>query len=224
MAQNPPASRTLDAPKTPGRSILRNPFAWAFVVGVVTLTLLRPALRNEPPPPPVLGQLPEFQLTEAAGTPYGSAELAGSVYVANFIFTRCASICPRLTAAMDQLNRRYDTAGVDGIQLVSITVDPEYDTPRRLGEYAALHEVESDRWKFLTGDPEQVRSLIVEGFRTPMGTPVEDPLPIDIAHTGKLVLVDPEGGIRGYYESDATGLDEVFHRSRRVLKEFRDDR
>jgi len=183
------------------------------------LTLLRPLLRHEPDPPPVLGQLPEFRLTGSAGETFGSAELAGQVYVAGFFFTRCVSICPLLTAAMGRLQRRYDEAGVEGVRLVSITVDPEYDTPERLREYGEERGVDPRRWKLLTGDPEAIRRLILEGFRTPLGEPQTNAGLMDIAHSGKLVLVDGRGAIRGYYDYDPTGLDEIFHRSRHLLPE-----
>lgn len=185
----------------------------------MVLTLLRPVLRREPSPPPVLGQLPEFRLTAPDGGAFGSDELAGQVYVANFFFTRCASICPLLTAAMRQLQTRYDETGVENVRLVSITVDPEYDTPERLREYGVERGVDERRWTLLTGTPEEIRGLAVGGFRTPLGEAQTTDGLMDIAHTGKLILVDGHGGIRGYYESDATGLDEIYHRSRHVLRE-----
>ncbi len=181
-------------------------------------------LRRGPDPPPVLGQLPEFRLTESRGVPFGTSDLEGQVYVANYFFTRCVSICPLLTAAMGRLQQRYDEAGVEGIRLVSISVDPEYDTPERLLEYGEKHGVDPRRWTLLTGEADEIRRLVVEGFRTPQGEPETSGGLMDIAHTGKLVLVDGRGAIRGYYDSDATGLDEIFHRSRHVLPESRHER
>ncbi len=201
--------------------VLRNPFVWAFFAGVVLLTLTRPLLRHEPAPPPVLSRLPDFSLTSATGEPFGSRELAGRVWVADFVFTRCASICPLLTAAMGRLQRRYAEAGEGGVHLVSITVDPEYDTPERLRDYGTAHGIDPGGWTLLTGDPADVRRLILEGFRTPLGEVEDDAGLVDIAHSGKFVLVDGRGAIRGYYDSDATGLDEIFHRSRHVLAEGR---
>ena len=198
----------------------RNPWLWAFLLGCVTLTALRPLLRHEPPPPPVIGQLPEFSLVDSRGQRFGSADLAGDVYVANFVFTRCASICPLLTRAMVSLEERYEREGIEGIRLVSISVDPEFDTPERLADYASGHRVDPRRWVFLTGEPADVRSLVVDGFRTAMGSPdILEGGMIDVAHTGKFVIVDGSGGIRGYYDTDREGLDEIFHRSRHVRDE-----
>ena len=209
-------------PDEGGGRIFRNPFVWAFFIGVITLTLIRPLLRFEPDPPPVIGRVPAFSLVDQGGDEFGSSELAGEVYVASFFFTRCPSICPKLMQAMSGLQDRYSESGVNGIRLVSITVDPANDTPDRLGDYASLHGVDPESWSLLTGDPEEIRKLIMEGFKTPMGLPTEIGEGLyDIAHTGKVVLVDRSGGIRGYYGSDEPGLDEIFHRSRHVLKEGR---
>lgn len=220
-------------------SLLRNPWLWAVFAGLVLIPAVRPLLRFEPAPPPVYAQLPDYSLIDSGERPFGSGELAGQVYVVNFIFTRCASICPLLTEAMARLERRYVSEGVERVRLVSITVDPAWDTPERLREYVSARGLPTDRWSFLTGPPERVRALVVEGFKTPLGTASQLPGQeqtnaenladnlaegdslIDIAHTGKLVLVDQQGGIRGYYDSDESGLDEIFHRSRQVLRERR---
>lgn len=210
-----------DRPADRRSSWYRNPFVWAFFVGIITLTLMRPLLRHQPPPPPVVGQLPPFELRDARGRAFGNAQLEGHVHVVNFIFTRCASICPLLTQAMARLQQRYDEEGVEGVRLLSITVDPEYDTPEKLAEYAAQHGANSERWSFLTGDPGAVSNLVVQGFKTPLGPAENAGGLMDIAHSGKFVLVDGNGGIRGYYDADAAGLDEIFHRSRHVLEQQR---
>jgi len=191
------------------------------VLGIATLTLIRPLLRHEPEPPPVLGELPPFELVAASGEPFGLDDLEGRVWVVNFFFTRCGAICPRLTAAMHSLQERYEAAGTGpGLGLLSVTVDPDHDTPEVLGDYARRHDVDAGRWTFLTGDRAAVERLVEQGFRTAIGPPGQDEAGwIDIAHSGRLVLVDRRGRIRGYYETDAAGLDETFHRSLHVLRE-----
>jgi protein SCO1/2 len=217
MAETSPATRTLDEAAAPARSVLRSPFLWAFFAGIVLLTAIRPLLRHEPDPPALLGRLPAWRLVAADGRPFGSAELGGRVYVADFIFTRCASICPRLTDAMAALQRRLDAAGLDGVRLVSVSVDPDHDTPERLREYGERWGVDPRRWTLVTGELADVRRLVLEGFRTPLGEPDPDGNLVDIAHSTRLVLVDGSGGIRGYYDSDAAGVDEVFHRARQLV-------
>ena len=202
------------------RSFWSNPYVWATLAGLILIPLMRPFMIFEPDPPPKLADLPGFSLLDTAGEPYGSADLEGQVYVANFIFTRCTAICPMLTSAMARLDRRYLEAEVDGIHLVSITVDPEFDTPEKLAAYAQKFGVDRERWTMLTGPPERIEELVEKGFKTGIGAPeaMGEGL-VDIAHSGKFVLVDQLGGIRGYYDHDTEGLDEIFHRSQHVLKE-----
>lgn len=200
--------------------ILRNPWIWAFLAGAVVLTALRPLLRHVPEPPPVLGHVPAWELTDASGAPFGSAELRGQVYIVSFFFTRCPSICPALMRGMARLQEGFDTRGDEGIRLVSVSVDPERDTPEVLRAYAEANGVHSPRWTLVTGDVGSVRRLVVDGLKTPMGdAPVSEGPPIDIAHSGKVVLVDGAGGIRGYYDTDELGLDEVYNRARHVRDE-----
>jgi protein SCO1/2 len=199
------------------RRWLRNPYAWAFVVGCALTTLMRPLLRRIPPPPPVLRQVPAFSLVNAEGRPFGSEELRGHVYVANFFFTRCPSICPTLMKGMATLQRRFRDGNLESIRLVSISVDP-YDTPSRLHDAAAGYGVDHSRWLLLTGPPDRVRSLAVDGFQVALGEAAGDGI-TDIAHATKLMLVDGSGALRGVYDSDELGLDETFWRARRVLDE-----
>ena len=201
----------------------KNIFLWYFIIGVVSLTLIRPLLRREPPPPPVVGQLPAFELVDQSGKSFSLSDLDGNVWVVNFIFTSCPSICPLLTDGMGKLQDRYSAYGIDGVKLLSITVDPENDTPEVLRAYAEANEADPERWKFLTGDSQAIRDLVLDGFRAPLGEPQEtDAGLIDIMHTGEFVILDPSGGIRGYYGSDLEGLDEIYHRSRHVLREARE--
>jgi protein SCO1/2 len=202
------------------RRLLRSPHLWGLLIGCLGVTLIRPLLRREPPPPPALFQVPRFELVGTDGRPFGSEELRGHVYVANFFFTRCPSICPTLMHQLATLQARYREAGIDSIRLVSISVDPTYDTPERLRAAQASYGVDPSRWLLLSGAPEAVRSLAVQGFRVPHGDVAQqDDGAFDIAHTGKLMLVDPQGALRGYYDSDPDGFDEVFWRSRHVLQE-----
>jgi protein SCO1/2 len=216
----PSTPADLSPPDRPRPPWWYNPYFLATVAGLILIPLMRPLMVFEPDPPPKLADLPSFSLLDTAGEPFGSADLEGRVYVANFIFTRCIAICPTLTSAMARLDRRYVEEGVEGIHLVSVTVDPAFDTPEKLAAYGRGFGVDPLRWTMLTGPPEQVERLIEQGFKTGIGAP--EPLGegiVDIAHSGKFVLVDQSGGIRGYYDTDPEGLDEIFHRSQHVLKE-----
>ncbi len=196
-------------------------FVVAFIIGAVSLTAIRPLLRRAPEPLPVLGEVPVFRFLDADGQSFGSAELAAQVYVVNFFFTTCPSICPALMQSMAELDRRYQREHVDGVRLVSISVDPERDTPDALREYAKKVGAAAPRWRLLTGERRAIVEFAENGLRVPVGeAPAATVSPFEIAHTGRFVLVDARGRVRGYYERSAEwGMDELFERSRQLLDE-----
>jgi protein SCO1/2 len=159
-------------------------------------------LRTREQPLERYGRLPAFSFTRQDGQPFGLAQLQGRPWVANFIFTRCPTICPVFTQKMARLQKQ--TAGLDGpLALVSFSVDPGYDTPERLTAYAAKYGADPARWSFLTGDYTQLKDIIVGGFKMAMGRndENEDDIP-SIFHGSHFVLVDRTGEIRGYYNSE----------------------
>ena len=200
------------------REVVRSPYVWGMLIGIVTLTAIRPLLHRVPELPPVIGHAPELALVDSDGRPFGSVQLKGQVYIVSFFFTSCRSICPVIMHGMARLQARLDERGIDGIRLLSISVDPEHDTPDVLRTYGKDLAVKPERWTLLTGDPETIRAVVVDGFKAPLVRgPATAARPIEIAHTGKVVLVDRSGGIRGYYDTDDMGLDEVFNRAQDVL-------
>jgi protein SCO1/2 len=136
-------------------------------------------------------------LTERAGTPVTAKDLAGKVWVADFIFTRCPDICPALSARMSLLRKQVG----DGVTTVSISVDPTHDTPDVLSTYAARFNAGKD-WLFLTGSRDAVAALLKDGFKVAFAD--DGPSTAPITHSDRFVLVDPELHIRGYYH----GMDE----------------
>lgn len=158
----------------------------------------------------------EFALTDQDGRAFGSAELRGKVWVADFIFTSCPDICPVMSTQMANLHRRIADADV---RFVSITVDPERDTPEVLREYAARFRADS-RWRFLTGEAAVVRRTIEQGFRLPVGDREARPGGgYDILHGSRFALVDRRGILRGLYETDAEGLERLERDVARLLRE-----
>jgi protein SCO1/2 len=194
----------------------------SFLLAIIALTAVRGRMRYIPEPPPVLYQLPEYALVDHEGEPFTSDTLDGNVWVAGFIFTRCPSSCPAVTRAMLELRARFDRYGVD-VHMVSVSVDPETDTPEVLATYAAQAGADNPKWKFVTGELPAIKALVGEGFRLGIG----DPTPqagsaYDIAHSTKLALVDPQGGVRGFYGIDPEGLEELFERADRVAMEAKE--
>ncbi len=196
-------------------------FVAAFVIGAVSLTAIRPLLRRDPEPPPVLGSVPAFRLVDVEGQAFDSSQLAGQVYVANFFFTQCPSICPGLMQSMSELGQLLEQRHVEGVRLLSISVDPEHDTPAVLRDYAAKVGALAPRWRLLTGARREIVDLAEHGFRVPVGdAPSPSVDPYEIAHTGRFVLVDRMGRVRGYYErSSEWGMNEILERSLQLLEE-----
>lgn len=188
-----------------------SPWLWlaivAFGLAVPLLTRLR---QPAPPPLPVLGTLPPFSLVDQDGQRAGSAELAGKVWLAGFIFTRCPTICPAITATMARIQHR--ARGIEpGFRLISFSVDPAYDTPAVLSAFAAKHRASPQMWRFFTGSLDAVKATVVDGLKIAMGdvAPGEQDF-ASIMHGTHFVLVDQKGQIRGYYNSsDADVVDRV---------------
>lgn len=145
---------------------------------------------------PDFGQVPHFQLIDQTGRSFNRSELAGQCWVADFIFTRCAAVCPRLTQEMAVIQR--ETAANPNVRLLSFSIDPEYDTVDRLREYAARHHADSARWRFLTGDKNVIRQIQIKTQRH------LDPEEIT-AHSKQFYLLDGEGYIRGVYSMTQPG-------------------
>lgn len=203
------------------RTFMRYPWHIATVVGLVTITVMRPCTRHVPDPPPVLAPLPAFALVDQDGQPFTAETMRGKVWVAGLIFTTCPSTCPKISRAMLDLQQRYARADVD-VHLVSFSVDPEHDTPEILKKYAGHLEADESRWRFVTGSRAAMEALVVGGFASAMDRSSGPGGMIDIAHSTRLVLIDGEGNIRGHYSSDdELGIDEVFHRAQHVLREQR---
>lgn len=144
---------------------------------------------------PVLGQVPAFTLVNRDGRAARLADLAGAPWIADFVFTRCVSSCPLLSARLARLDRSLPSH--PSIRLVSFSVDPAYDTPAVLERYARALSA-SRRWWFLTGGEEQIRRLSRQGFRLALepGAGTEA-----ILHSTRFVLVDADGAIRGTYQA-----------------------
>jgi protein SCO1/2 len=146
------------------------------------------------------GPVPDFKLTERSGKDVGLAQLRGKIWIADFIYTTCTDTCPLQTAAMAKLQKEF--AEKSNLQLVSITVDPERDTPQILSAYAAKHEADARRWFFLTGQREQIINLVRDGFHLSVTALADSAGPSGmIAHSPRFVLIDNNGQIRGYYDS-----------------------
>lgn len=148
------------------------------------------------------GTVPAFQLTNQNGEAFGSGQLAGKIWIADFVYTTCPGPCPMISSRMSELQKPLEKSDV---HLVSFSVDPEKDTPAVLRDYAAKLQAEPGRWDFLTGSKSTIYKLSHDGFKLAVSDGSDERgLPV---HSTRMVLVDRRGQIRGYY--DATEPDAI---------------
>lgn len=210
----------------------------ALLSGVVVLVALA-RLRSESAhePLPSYWAAPDFALVDQTGSRLGKADLLGTVWVASFVFTNCADVCPGISARMARLAERLRRDGLLGrrVRLVSFTVDPERDTPEVLRRYSqSFGGLPASEWAFLTGaDGEAVRSMIQEGFHltamrpepAPPHAAHDAPAPAtvpgpgyQVAHTPRVLLIDASGVVRGIYDAlDDEAMGRIPSDARRLL-------
>lgn len=152
---------------------------------------------------PVLGEVPDFTLTAHTGQPLALNNLRGKVWITNFFFTTCRSICPIMQDNMTEVQKAFASNSM--VQIVSFTVDPEHDTVEVLNQYAHKKGAIPGKWLFVTGEKKAIYRLARHGFKLAAEDIPEqlEGTTHDFIHSDKLVLVDTQGGIRGYY----SGLD-----------------
>ena len=171
-----------------------------------------------PPTPAVLPKhwnAPDFALTERTGRTVKLADFAGKVWVADFFYTTCPGPCPMMSS---RLSKVQETLGTEpGLRLVSISIDPEKDTPDVLKLYAEKFQA-TDRWLFLTGPKADIYTLARDGFKLPIAEP-ETPGG-QIIHSTRLILIDQAGTLRGFYEATTdAGVNDLIRDIRKLLQE-----
>lgn len=158
--------------------------------------------RPPAPPLPVLGQVADFTLTNQLGQPVTLADLRGKVWVADIIFTRCPGPCARMTRQMAEVQQGLPARST--ARLVSLTTDPEFDTPEVLEKYAARFAADATRWHFLTGSKLGIAGLAIDSLKLgTMEIPPDKRTNQDdlFVHSTVFILVDQRGQLRGVYET-----------------------
>ncbi|WZO95960.1 DUF420 domain-containing protein [Isosphaeraceae bacterium EP7] len=196
----------------------------SIVAGTILISgLLAATFTHKAGPPPPASrdltghefELGPFRLTERSGRVITEADLAPSVWIASFIFTRCPNSCPRITATMKGLQGQL---GGTGVKLVSISVDPDHDTPDVLARYASSFSADPDLWWFLTGPADDVYKLILKGFRLGVQASSEADRKEGaeaVSHSDRLALVDVGNKVVGTFPaSDAEALRDLVTRAR----------
>jgi protein SCO1/2 len=139
-----------------------------------------------------IGPAPKFELMNQDNVSVTNESYKGKVYVLEFFFTTCPSICPKMNQSMLLIEKKF--FGNPNFGIVSITIDPVHDTPEILKEHAALLGVKSSNWNFLTGDKDYIFDLANKGFNLYAGE--NSKVNGGFEHSGLFALVDKEGNIR----------------------------
>jgi cytochrome oxidase Cu insertion factor (SCO1/SenC/PrrC family) len=163
--------------------------------------------------------VPDFSLTERTGKTITREDLKGKVWVASFVFTRCSGPCPAVTATVARL--QAELADEPNVRFVTFTVDPERDDPAELTKYAERYRADGERWLFLTGPEASVHSLMNEGFKIAVSKKADGAPGDEFDHSTRLVLVDQQGRIRGYYDGmppDRPGAQEQYESGLKSLQ------
>jgi protein SCO1/2 len=160
-------------------------------------------------------QVPSFSLVNQSGDTISNSSLAGKIYVANFFFTTCGSICPRMTANLQQVSHAF--AGENSVFLLSHTVTPEIDSVPRLRAYMEHMKIDGTRWWLLTGNKDSIYRLARQGYFADEVTGYNKDSR-EFLHTENCVLVDVNGHIRGVYNATLELEMEKLIRHIRILK------
>ncbi|MBC8095596.1 MAG: SCO family protein [Akkermansiaceae bacterium] len=195
-------------------------FPWTIAIGLLlvflTLALLflmaqlksRTAARPSSPALPEIAQVKDFTLTNQAGAAVTLADLRGRVWVADIIFTRCPGPCARMTRQMKELQAALPPNS--GVKLVSLTTDPEFDTPEVLSRYAERFEANTNQWMFLTGSKNQIAEVASGSLKLAAveKKPEERESTDDLfIHSTIFVVVDKGGKLRGVFETGGENVD-----------------
>ena len=196
-------------------SILCYPRSSAFIGGhlfssqILTCAALLLAACTQVKSLPILGQVPQFQLTLQTDQPFDSHALDGHIWVADFIYTTCDGPCPMMSHQMHGI--QASTATTPQVKLVSFTVDPAHDTPPVLAEYAVHFKADPARWYFLTGEIARLNDLGLNAFKL-------NSVDGNLNHSTRFVLVDGRRRVRGYYLSSDEGFPKKLLQDLRQLQ------
>jgi protein SCO1/2 len=192
-------------------------FPWTITIGLLLILLtlalafVLANLKSQKPHVsslPVYNQVSGFTLTNQNGAAVSLDDLRGQVWVADIIFTRCPGPCLRMTKQMKELETVLKST--KGVKLISLTTDPEFDTPPVLKKYAERFGADSNRWEFLTGTKEQIGDLAIDSLKLaaiekkPEDRESENDL---FVHSTIFVVVDKRGQLRAVFETGGEGVD-----------------
>ena len=157
-----------------------------------------------------------FSLVNQEGRTVCDKDVQGKILVVDFFFTHCPSVCPRMTNNLKKIQEAFNND--TSVLINSFSIDPERDSSKRLAEYARKFNVNRNGWNFLTGSKQEIYLLARKGFY--ITATDGDGGPGDFIHSDKLILVDKEGRIRGYYEGiEPSAIPQLIKDIKKLEKE-----
>lgn len=161
-------------------------------------------------------QAPKFNLYNPAGAPVTEGSWENKIVVANFFFTHCPVVCPKMTTQLKKVASQFKNDA--SVIITSFSVDPERDNTQRLQQYATRFGIDAYHWQLLTGNKKEIYRLARHAFRV---TATDgDGGPQDFIHSDKLILLDRSGRIRGYYNgTDAAEATQLIKDIQRLQTE-----
>jgi protein SCO1/2 len=161
--------------------------------------------------------VPDFHFTDQDGKIVTQKDFDGSIYVTDFFFTTCHSICPVMSDQMERVYNKYKNN--PEVKFLSHTVDPEIDSVEQLKAYALKHNAQSGQWHFVTGEKAELYGIARKGYF--LDAQEGDGGPDDFIHTQNFALIDKDKRIRGYYDGiDSSDVDQLIKDIELLLKEY----
>jgi len=178
------------------------------LIGLAVMVSFLQNARRQPAALPVIGPVAGFTLTNQDSRTVTLADLTNHVWIADIIFTRCAGPCPRLTMQMKALQEKIPATGTT--RFVTLTTDPEFDSPEVLKRVGLHYGADFNRWNFLTGTKAEIAGLAAGSLKL-SAQPVKPEEQKDAAdlfiHTTIFVIVDKHAQLRGFFETGGEGVD-----------------
>ncbi len=161
--------------------------------------------------------IPGFSFIDQDGNTVTEKNFENAVYVTDFFFTTCHSICPIMSTQMERVTRKFQ--GNSEVKFLSHTVDPEIDTVEQLKRYAIKHNADSKQWMMVTGEKAKLYEIARQGYL--LDAQEGNGGPDDFIHTQNFALIDKEKRIRGYYDgTDSLEIDQLMKDIDLLLKEY----
>jgi protein SCO1/2 len=160
--------------------------------------------------------IPPFEFVNQKGKKISSKDVDGKIFVANFFFATCPTICPKMNNQVYRIQEEFKNN--DNIRILSFTVDPESDSVEALAAYAGKMNANDSVWWFLTGNKDSIYALAREGFFVPAAIGEKEN---DFFHSQNLILVDREKRMRGIYDGlEKAEVDTLIDEIKVLLKEY----